>query len=163
MGRIAIFNPEHDMALANGDRHFIAPQNIREMGRDLAPLLDFVEGDDLLVWGWDYAIKSHLLRMGVAAERLPSDEALTTLRQRSGRASGHHLLAAFLSAHSMGTYAGESILVHDIDEVLPYAAQHGHTFIYRGWEVESRGNPLTHAILRGYMNKHGQLMPNYHY
>ena len=43
------------------------------------------------------------------------------------------------------------------------AAQHSHTFIYRGWEVESTGNPLAHAILRGYVNKHGQSMPNYHY
>ena len=43
------------------------------------------------------------------------------------------------------------------------AAQHSHTFIYRGWEVESSGNPLAHAILRGYVNKHGQSMPNYHY
>ncbi len=43
------------------------------------------------------------------------------------------------------------------------AAQHPHTFIYRGWEVESEGNPLAHAILRGYVNKHGQSMPNYHY
>ena len=43
------------------------------------------------------------------------------------------------------------------------AGQHSHTFIYRGWEVESQGNPLTHAILRGYVNKHGQSMPNYHY
>lgn len=43
------------------------------------------------------------------------------------------------------------------------AGQHPHTFIYRGWEVESLGNPLTHAILRGYVNKHGQMLPNYHY
>lgn len=43
------------------------------------------------------------------------------------------------------------------------AAQHSHTFIYRGWEVESHGNALAHAILRGYVNKHGQSMPNYHY
>jgi 3-deoxy-7-phosphoheptulonate synthase len=43
------------------------------------------------------------------------------------------------------------------------AAQHPHTFIYRGWEVESQGNPLAHAILRGYVNKHGQSLPNYHY
>ena len=43
------------------------------------------------------------------------------------------------------------------------AAQHSHTFIYRGWEVVSEGNPLAHAILRGYVNKHGQTMPNYHY
>ncbi|MBQ5842274.1 MAG: 3-deoxy-7-phosphoheptulonate synthase [Clostridia bacterium] len=44
-----------------------------------------------------------------------------------------------------------------------YAAQHGHTFIYRGWEVASKGNQYTHAILRGSVNKHGQSMPNYHY
>lgn len=44
-----------------------------------------------------------------------------------------------------------------------YAAQHGHTFIYRSWEVTSKGNPYTHAILRGSVNKHGQSMPNYHY
>ena len=43
------------------------------------------------------------------------------------------------------------------------AAQHSHTFIYRGWEVKSHGNPYAHAILRGYVNKHGQSLPNYHY
>ncbi len=43
------------------------------------------------------------------------------------------------------------------------AARHSHTFIYRGWEVHSSGNEHTHAILRGYTNKLGQVMPNYHY
>lgn len=43
------------------------------------------------------------------------------------------------------------------------AAQHPHTFIYRGWEVESTGNPYTHAILRGYQDKAGNSIPNYHY
>lgn len=43
------------------------------------------------------------------------------------------------------------------------AAQHKHTFIFRGWEVHSNGNEYAHAILRGYVNKHGQSMPNYHY
>ena len=43
------------------------------------------------------------------------------------------------------------------------AAQHPHKFIYRGWEVETKGNELTHCILRGYTNKHGDSNPNYHY
>ena len=43
------------------------------------------------------------------------------------------------------------------------AAQHNHTFLYRGWEVHSKGNPYAHAILRGYVNSHGQSLPNYHY
>jgi len=44
-----------------------------------------------------------------------------------------------------------------------YAAQHPHSFIYRGWEVNTTGNELTHTVLRGANNKHGQSIPNYHY
>ena len=43
------------------------------------------------------------------------------------------------------------------------AAQHSHTFIYRGWEVESTGNPLAHAIMRGYVDNTGKCVSNYHY
>lgn len=43
------------------------------------------------------------------------------------------------------------------------AAQGCHTFLYRGWEVSTSGNPYAHAILRGSVNKHGQNIPNYHY
>lgn len=43
------------------------------------------------------------------------------------------------------------------------AAQASHTFLYRGWEVHTKGNPLAHAILRGYVDNQGKSMPNYHY
>ena len=43
------------------------------------------------------------------------------------------------------------------------AAQGSHTFMYRGWEVKTDGNPLTHCILRGAVNKHDQSLSNYHY
>ena len=43
------------------------------------------------------------------------------------------------------------------------AAQSPQKFIYRGWEVETTGNPLAHAILRGYVDKFGRSHPNYHY
>ena len=44
-----------------------------------------------------------------------------------------------------------------------YAAQHAHSFIFRGYEVKPSGNDLTHTVLRGATNKHGQNLPNYHY
>ena len=44
-----------------------------------------------------------------------------------------------------------------------YAAQQSHSFIYRGYEVKTNGNPLAHCVLRGSSNKHGQSIPNYHY
>ena len=43
------------------------------------------------------------------------------------------------------------------------AAQASHTFLYRGWEVTSAGNPFAHAIMRGYVDRFGRSHPNYHY
>ena len=43
------------------------------------------------------------------------------------------------------------------------AAQSSHTFLYRGWEVTSSGNPCAHAILRGYVDYAGRSVSNYHY
>ena len=43
------------------------------------------------------------------------------------------------------------------------AARSPHTFIYRGWEVKSHGNPMAHAILRGYVDFSGKCVSNYHY
>ncbi len=43
------------------------------------------------------------------------------------------------------------------------AAQSEQTFVYRGWEVKTTGNPMAHAILRGYVDKYGRSFPNYHY
>ena len=43
------------------------------------------------------------------------------------------------------------------------AAQSSHTFLYRGWEVLTAGNPCAHAILRGYLDYAGRSISNYHY
>lgn len=43
------------------------------------------------------------------------------------------------------------------------AAQHEQRFIYRGWEVKTKGNQFAHAILRGYVDQYGLAHPNYHY
>ena len=43
------------------------------------------------------------------------------------------------------------------------AAQAGHNFIYRGYDVTTDGNPYAHAILRGGVDKYGTCIPNYHY
>ena len=43
------------------------------------------------------------------------------------------------------------------------AAQGSHLFCYRGWEVDTLGNPFAHAILRGHTDALGRCYPNYHY
>lgn len=57
-----------------------------------------------------------------------------------------------------GTSGDYSVMLNAIT-----AAQGSHTFVYRGWEVNTRGNELAHAILRGGVDKHGICHPNYHY
>ena len=143
MNRITVFNPEHDMALANGDRHFIAPRNIREMARDLAPLLGVIEGEQFLVWGWDGAIKEQLLRMGIAENQLPTDAALTALRTCSERKAAHHLLRAFHADHPHGPYTGESLIAHNIEDIATYATRHGHIILKD--PLSSSGKGLRHV------------------
>ena len=51
-----------------------------------------------------------------------------------------------------------SIMLNSIE-----AAQSPHSFLYRGWDVQTEGNDLAHAILRGAVNQYGSCIPNYHY
>ena len=80
---------------------------------------------------------------------------------RSVENQGHRLTASGLDVPvgmKNPTSGDISVMINSIK-----AAQSSHTFIYRGWEVESTGNDLSHAILRGYVNNQGHSLPNYHY
>ena len=85
----------------------------------------------------------------------------TAIGARSTENQQHRLTASGLSipvGFKNPTSGDIAVMMNSIT-----AAQHPHTFIYRGWEVESAGNPLAHAILRGYVDAYGKPMPNYHY
>ncbi len=80
---------------------------------------------------------------------------------RSVEDQGHRLVSSGLDipvGMKNPTSGDNSVMLNAI-----LAAQHHHTFTYRGWEVHSSGNPCAHAILRGYVNKLGQTQPNYYY
>ncbi len=80
---------------------------------------------------------------------------------RSVENQGHRLTASGLGIPvGMKNPTGGDISVM-MNSVI--AAQNGHTFIYRGWEVHTPGNPMAHVILRGYVDKFGNSHPNYHY
>ena len=85
----------------------------------------------------------------------------TAVGARSVENQEHRLTASGLSipvGMKNPTGGDLSVMMNSI-----VAAQSSHTFIYRGWEVVSEGNPLSHAILRGYVNKQGVSHANYHY
>ena len=80
---------------------------------------------------------------------------------RSGENQQHRLVGSGIDvpAGMKNPTSGDfSVMLNSV-----VAAQSKQTFIYRNWEVNTPGNPLTHTILRGAVNKHGQTIPNYHY
>ena len=80
---------------------------------------------------------------------------------RSVENQGHRLTASGLNipvGMKNPTSGDVSIMLNAIN-----AAQHSHVFIHRGWEVESKGNPLAHAVLRGYVDNDGNSHQNYSY
>ncbi len=80
---------------------------------------------------------------------------------RSVENQEHRLVASGVSVPvgmKNPTAGSTSVMLNSI-----YAAQAEQSFIYRNWEVETPGNPLAHAVLRGYIGLDGRTYPNYHY
>ncbi len=80
---------------------------------------------------------------------------------RSAENQEHRLVASGISVPvgmKNPTAGSMTVMLNSI-----YAAQARQSFIYRGWEVECDGNPLAHAVLRGYIGLDGRNYPNYHY
>ena len=138
---IFLFNPEHDLALANGDRHFIAPRNIREMAGDLAELMSIAvplyervsppcaTAPHPIPWGWDAASTERFKKMGITTPALPTDGAIAALSRHSERGTAHRLLNAFHQSHPDSLYIGESLIVRSFDELAAYAMQHSHILL----------------------------------
>jgi len=80
---------------------------------------------------------------------------------RSVEDQGHRLVASGMNipvGMKNPTSGDISVMLNSIK-----AAQNKHIFLYRGWEVESNGNDMAHAVLRGSVDKYGKNHPNYHY
>ena len=154
---IYIFNPEHDLALSNGDRHYIPPKNIREMAHDLAELMSATvalhESTDerhspLCPWGWDSAVVERFKKIDYPTLQLPSDESLNALRQYSERSTAHRFLSTFIQSHSNSTYTGESLIIHTIEGIASYAERHRHILLKA--PLSSSGKGLRHVNEEGF-------------
>lgn len=87
--------------------------------------------------------------------------AYVAVGARSVEDQGHRMVASGVGipvGMKNPTSGDLSVMMNSIT-----AAQNSHTFIYRGWEVKTTGNPLTHSIMRGYVDKFGHSHSNYHY
>ena len=125
---LCIFNPEHDLCLANGNRHYVPPLSAREFAASACGLMRCVyplalclpaaavgeayrpSGDEEVIvpWGWNVTLKYDLLRQGVPERLLPSDDTLSRWRRLQHRTT---FLPLQPDSHAV-TKAGE------VDELL---------------------------------------------
>ena len=155
--KVLIFNPENDMALADGGAGYTAPATIRQMRDELhwMPLwwadegdkvwdgeerLTLHEGDEIRPWGWSPALAHQLRQAGVQDEFLPTADQLESLRQLSHRQTAVEALAQCRADGLLGTrMAGESVLCHSIQEVEEALGQWPEALLKAPWSSSGRG------------------------
>lgn len=152
-----IFNPENDMALADGKPGYTPPAQIQQMRRELwwlpqwwAEEDDIVwNGEDKLIlkddtkilpWGWSAALCHQLKQAGVQESLLPSAEKLEQIRQLSHRQTAVTLLKELQEQLPLDRHiAGESTLCHTFEEVEEAVSNYGETLLKAPWSSSGRG------------------------
>ena len=134
-----IFNPEHDLCLANGDPHFVPPESALAFGRDCADLTRWMEGLDgdadseqlrkIIPWGWNYALRKRLRKEGHPEELLPSDGQIEAIAELSDRRFALEALESVFShcgGNRMGTVTPPSyrIAASSLEQIEGFIAKH---------------------------------------
>jgi hypothetical protein len=134
-----IFNPEHDLCLANGDPHFVPPESALAFGRDCAELTRWMKGLDgdadseqlrkIIPWGWNYVLRKRLRKDGYPEELLPSDGEIETIARLSDRRFAVEALENIFpqcdpSSSGVLTPPQYRIAASSVDEVMDFIAQH---------------------------------------
>ncbi|MBO7320591.1 MAG: hypothetical protein J6U80_01525 [Bacteroidales bacterium] len=176
-----IFNPEHDLCLANGDPHFVPPESALAFGRDCADLTRWMEGLDsaadddasgvphkIVPWGWNYVLRKRLRREGYPEKLLPGDEQIETIAKLSDR---RFALDALEYIHTRCSPEADAPMTHpdyrtaatSVGEVKEFVAKHRNVVLKAPVSGSGKGirwvaDTLSHSDEGWYRNlilKHG--------
>ena len=88
--QIYIFNPEHDLCIANGDENFVPPRSAVGYAKENIDLYEHLKRPNkqrrqIIPWGWNHSLKKRLINEGIDPDTLPSEEELQFIRTHSRR------------------------------------------------------------------------------
>ena len=88
--QIYIFNPEHDLCIANGDENFVPPRSAVGFAKENTDLSERLRRPNkqrrkIVPWGWNHSLKKRLINEGIDPATLPSEEELQFIRTHSRR------------------------------------------------------------------------------
>ena len=109
--QIYIFNPEHDLCIANGDENFVPPRSAMGFAKENIDLTKSLKRPNkqrrqIIPWGWNHSLKKRLINEGVDPATLPSEEELQFLRTHSRREFA-------LNVHSRLSYGDSQVIGPD--------------------------------------------------
>ena len=157
MNCLYVFNPENDMALADGHPGYTPPVQIQQMRRELWWLpqwwadeedivwngeerLNLSDDTRILPWGWSPSLCHQLKQAGVQESLLPSRKELEQIRQLSHRQTAVSLLHELRSELPLdGHFAGNSVLCRSIEEAEKTANEYGEALLKSPWSSSGRG------------------------
>lgn len=149
--RLCIFNPEHDLCLAKGRAHYVPPRSAVEFARRDADIMAVLypgaecasvysasrfdcDVNEVIPWGWDAVVKHELLKRGIPAELLPSDEEIATIRELQHRST---VLPLQEDCHEVRS-------IEDMDSLLK---RREHWVMKAPWSGAGRGLRWVHGSL----------------
>lgn len=153
MSLLAIFNPEHDLCLANGNANYVAPESARLMAAEKAPVMRAIYGDCIAVsaiwlaaamvgeleidkvvaWGWNATLKRQLVKYGIDEKLLSTDAEIDEIRRLSHRGYGYGL------RNEMFPDELENYGVKDVDEIELILGYYGDIVMKAPWSGAGRG------------------------
>ena len=120
--QIYIFNPEHDLCIANGDENFVPPRSAMGFAKENVDLSEHLKRPNkqrrkIIPWGWNHALKKRLINEGVDPATLPSEEELQFIRTHSRRESALDVHSQLNCGDSQVIGPGYRIVATSISEI----------------------------------------------
>ena len=128
--QIYIFNPEHDLCIANGDENFVPPRSAVEFAKEYIEISKHLERPNkqrrqIIPWGWNHSLKKRLINEGVDPARLPSEEELQFIRTHSRREFALDMHSRLNCADSQVIGANYRIVAKSVSEIEAFISANG--------------------------------------
>ena len=125
-----IFNPEHDLCIANGDENFVPPRSAMGFAEENIDLSEYLKRPNkqrrqIIPWGWNHALKKRLINQGVDPASLPSEEELQFIRSHSRREFALEVHSRLNCADSQVIEPDYRIVATDVSEIEAFIAANG--------------------------------------
>ena len=132
--QIYIFNPEHDLCIANGDENFVPPRSAVGFAKENIDLSKYLvrpnkQHRHIIPWGWNHALKKRLINEGVDPTTIPSEEELQFIRTYSRREFALDVHSRLSSGDSQVISPDYRIVATNINEIESFVSANGNAVL----------------------------------